>query len=67
MFRLFNRQKLNESDKLYMPEDRASDALQNLLYHYSPTCKFARDLVLLEKVCVVVYSLVSPLKVGLQK
>jgi hypothetical protein len=61
MFSLLNGQKSKAGEKPYIPEDRASDALQNLVYHYSP--KFGKDLLLREKVI----SLVFPLKLGLQK
>ncbi len=60
MFRLFSGQKSKAGEKLYIPEDRASDALQNLLYQYSS--KFGRSSLLREKVCVVVNSRVLPIK-----
>ena len=65
MFRLFSGQKSKAGEKLSIPEDRASDALQNLVDQYSP--KFGRDSLLREKVCVVVNSLLLPIKVGLRK
>ena len=49
---LCNHGKLETTEMSYIPEDRASDALQNLKYHHSP--KFGRDFLLGAKVYVTI-------------
>jgi hypothetical protein len=57
MFSLFNGQKSKPGEKPYMPKDRPSAALQNVVYHYSP--KFGRGLLLREKVRSCIFTCVA--------
>jgi hypothetical protein len=66
MFSLFNRQKSKAGEKSYMPEDRASDALQNLVYIPLLT-QIRQGLAIAREILRSCIFTVLPLKVGLQK
>jgi len=63
MFSLVNRQKSKAGEKPYMPGDRASEALQNLIYRYSP--KLGRGLQLRVKVCSYICTFAGLTKINL--